>query len=101
VAYLFDTDAISEVLRRRPAPAYLEWLATVDREDQFVSAVSIGELFRGAYRSATRERHLRNIQERVLPAVTTLPFDANVAQVFGRVSAQLSMSRLSFSSTRV
>lgn len=89
MAYLFDTDAISEVLRRRPAPAYLEWLAAIPREDQFVSAVSIGELFRGAYRSAMRERHLENIHERVLPAVTTLPFDANVVRVFGRVSAQL------------
>lgn len=89
MAYLFDTDAISEVLRRRPASAYLEWLAAIPREDQFVSAVSIGELFRGAYRSAMRERHLENIRERVLPAVTTLPFDANVAQVFGRISAQL------------
>ena len=89
MAYLFDTDAISEVLRPRPLPAYLEWLGTVPREEQFASAVSVGELFRGAYRSAARERHLRNVRERVLPAVTVLPFDAGAAQVFGELSARL------------
>ncbi len=89
MAYLFDTDAISEVLRPQPAPAYIEWLSTIPREDQFTSAVSIGELFKGAYRSVARERHLKNIRERVLPAVSVLPFDTNVAHVFGELSAQL------------
>ena len=89
MAYLFDTDAISEVLKPRPAPAYLQWLKTVAREDQFASAVSIGELFKGAYRSQASERHLTSIQGRVLPAMTALPFDTDVAQVFGELSARL------------
>lgn len=89
MAYLFDTDAISEVLRSRPLPGYVEWLETVPREDQFTSAVSVGELYRGAFRSRARERHLRNIENRVLPAVTTLPYDVAVARVFGRVRAHL------------
>jgi len=89
VAYLFDTDAISEVLKPHPAPAYIQWLSVIAREDQFASAVSIGELFKGAYRSQARERHLMNIRERVLPAVTALPFDTEIAQVFGEISARL------------
>lgn len=89
MAYLFDTDAISEVLKPRPAPSYVQWLSAVAREDQFASAVSIGELFKGAYRSQASERHLKNIRERVLPAVTVLPFDTDVAPVFGEISAQL------------
>jgi len=44
MAYLFDTDAVSEVLKRRPALAYLRWLRTVSRGDQFTSAVVVGEL---------------------------------------------------------
>ena len=88
MAYLFDTDAISEVLRPRPLPAYLEWLGSVPRDEQFASAVSVGELFRGAYRSPARERHLRNVRERVLSAVSVLPFDAEVAQVFGEICAR-------------
>jgi len=89
VAYLFDTDAISEVLRPRPLEAYLGWLREIPRDAQFTSAVTVGELFRGAYRSAAKERHLRNIENRVLPAVTILPYDLPVARVFGQIRAEL------------
>jgi predicted nucleic acid-binding protein len=87
--FLFDTDAISEVLRPRPLPAYVDWLRTVPREDQFTSAVSVGELFKGAFRSSRPEYHLGNIRERVVPAITVLPYDQAVAEVFGVVAARL------------
>jgi predicted nucleic acid-binding protein len=89
VAYLFDTDAISELLRPRPAAAYLKWLGRLPREDQFTSAVVIGELFKGAFRSAARDRHLQNIEDRILPMVAVLPYDKAVARVFGRIRADL------------
>ena len=89
MAYLFDTDAISELLRPRPLQPYLDWLRSIPREHQFTSAVTVGELFKGAYRSSARERHLKNIEDRVLPAVTALPFDVSVARVFGKVRAHL------------
>jgi len=89
VAYLFDTDAISELLRPRPIAPYLDWLKTIPRDAQFTSAVTVGELFKGAYRSAAKERHLKNIEERVLPAVTTLPYDLSIARVFGKIRAAL------------
>lgn len=87
--YLFDTDAISELLRPRPLPTYVEWLREVPREDQFTSAVTVGELYKGAFRSAAKERHLANIEQRVLPAVTVLPYDVAVARVFGEIRADL------------
>jgi predicted nucleic acid-binding protein len=89
VAFLFDTDAISELLRPRPHPVYVEWLQQVPREEQFTSAVVIGELYKGAYRSSAQDRHLRNIQERVLPAVTVLPYDVATARVYGQLRAHL------------
>ncbi|MGB3564507.1 MAG: type II toxin-antitoxin system VapC family toxin [Thermoanaerobaculia bacterium] len=89
MAYLFDTDAISELLRPRPAAAYVNWLGRLPREDQFTSAVVVGELFKGAYRSAARDRHLENIEELILPTVTVLPFDTAVARVFGRIRVNL------------
>lgn len=89
MAYLFDTDAISEGLRPRPAPAFVAWVQSIPRESQFVSAVTVGELFKGAYRSAARARHLENIEKRILPAVTVLPYDVPVARVFGQVRAVL------------
>lgn len=89
MAFIFDTDAISEVLKRRPLPAYVAWLRTIPRADQFTSAVVVGELFKGAYRSADASRHLRNIETRVLPAVTVLPYDVEVARIYGALQAQL------------
>jgi len=92
VAYLFDTDAISELLRPRPLQSYLDWLRTIPRDAQFTSAVTVGELFKGAYRSDAKERHLTNIEDRVLPAVTTLPYDVSTARVFGQIRADLERS---------
>ena len=89
MAYLFDTDAISELLRPRPLQPYVEWLKTIPRDAQFTSAITVGELFKGAYRSAAKERHLPNIEERVLPAVTLLPFDLSTVRVFGMICAEL------------
>ena len=89
MAYLFDTDAISELLRPRPTERYLEWLSSVPRNEQFTSAVVVGELYKGAFRSRHRERHLRNIEERVLPALTVLPYDVGVAREFGAIRAHL------------
>lgn len=89
MAYLFDTGAISELLRKQPTPEYVRWLGGIPREDQFTSAVTIGELYRGALRSTEPARHLRNIEEKVLPAVSVLPFDGAVARVYGEICAGL------------
>lgn len=89
MSFLFDTDAISELLRPRPAMAYINWIMKISREEQFTSAVVIGELYKGAYRSQAQERHLTNIEQRVLPAVTVLPYDTGTAKIFGKIRAHL------------
>lgn len=89
MAYLFDTDAISELLRHRPLTGYVEWLRGVAREDQFTSAVVMGELFEGAFRSG-QARHLDNIERQVIPRLAVLPFDVGAARLFGRLAAGLS-----------
>lgn len=92
MAYLFDTDAVSELLRRKPTPGFVTWLRTVPREEQFVSAVTLGELYQGAFPSSDADRHLANIEKKVLPAVTVLPFDVAVARTYGRIRADLESS---------
>lgn len=92
MAYLFDTDAISEVLRPRPAAGYARWLSSIAREDQFTSAVVVGELYKGAFRSSAVARHLENIEKRVLPALTVLSYDAPAARLYGQIRAQLESS---------
>ena len=92
MAYLFDTDAVSEVLRSQPNLHYVEWLRTIPRDEQFTSAVVVGELYQGAFRSMDRERHLANIEQRVLSAVTVLPYHVATARVFGEIRARLEES---------
>jgi predicted nucleic acid-binding protein len=92
VAFLFDTDAISEVLRRHPLPAYVRWLKSVPRADQYTSAVVIGELYKGAYRSERAQYHLENIEQRVLAAVTVLAYDVAAARIFGDLQARLELA---------
>lgn len=89
MAYLFDTDAISETLKPKPAASYVRWLRFVAREEQYTSAVVAGELFKGAYRSAASAKWLRRIDGVVLAAVTVLPYDVDVARIYGQIRAEL------------
>jgi predicted nucleic acid-binding protein len=89
LAYLFDTDAISELLRSRPLLEYVRWVRTLARAEQFTSAVVVGELYQGAFRSSAAARHIANIEKRILPAVTVIPYDIAVAREFGRLQADL------------
>lgn len=88
-AYLFDADALSEPVKKQPLSAFLAWLAMIPRERQFTSATVIGELFAGAYRKSASGRHLEYIEERVLPSLTVIPYDSEIARVYGRLRAHL------------
>jgi predicted nucleic acid-binding protein len=89
VSYLFDTDALSEVLRKRPSATYLAWLQTVPRTDQFASVISLAELYRGAYRSPARRRWLERIDRHLIRSVTFVAFDPETARIYGRIRAHL------------
>ena len=95
MAYLFDAGAIAGLLRPDPARAYLEWLGTVPREEQFTSAVVVGELYRAAFRSADRDRQLAALEERLRRAVTILPYDRDTALVCGALGALVELSEFS------
>lgn len=84
-AYLFHADAIADALRSKPGSAYVKWLRRLPREDQFTSAVSMADLYLGADQSSEPDRQRRRIEERVVPAVTVLPFDVAVARRFSEI----------------
>ena len=62
MAYLFDTDAISETLRKKPAAAYIQWLRSIPRETQYTSTIVLAELYKGAYRSSNQAQLLEKIR---------------------------------------
>jgi predicted nucleic acid-binding protein len=45
--YLLDTNVISELRRRRPNPAVLEWLSQIPDEQLHMAAITFGELQAG------------------------------------------------------
>ena len=87
--YLFDTSAISEVLRVRPHAAFVAWVSAVPRQEQYTSSIVVSELYAGAYASNAQEKWLSRIEDDVLPRVTVLPFDLACARSYGRIRAHL------------
>lgn len=87
--YLFDTDIITNIFKKQPAPGLLARLADIPRSQQHISTVTVSEIVYGACKSERPAHHLRNLQEVLLPAVNLLAFDSKAAFVCGRVRAEL------------
>ena len=87
--FLFDTDTLSQVIRRDPPPALLVRLAAVPPEEQFTTAITVGEMVYGAERSSRREYLLRQFEERLWPTLRILPFDRAAAETYGGLRAEL------------
>lgn len=87
--YLFDTDVLSQILRRSPSAELLARFASVQPDHQFTSAVTVGEMVYGAYRSDRPDYFLNLLRDRVWPNVSVLPFDTPAAETYGRMRAEL------------
>jgi len=86
--YCFDTDVLSAVMRRDPPLGLIRRLAQTPPEQQFTTAVTLGELLYGAAKrgSATLTQRVRDL---VIGALLVLPFDERAAEVYGPLRAQL------------
>jgi predicted nucleic acid-binding protein len=64
-SFLLDTNVVSELGRDRPNRGVAQWWADVAKEDCFISALTLGELRRGAARLAHRGQTLvtRNVSD--------------------------------------
>lgn len=84
---VLDTDAVSELMRPRPAPALIEQLAQVPAYEQSTTAITLGELAYGSAKAARPDLYERALA--ILSGVTVLPFDQPAAARYGRVRATL------------
>jgi len=86
--YCFDTDVVSALLKAHPPVHVVRRFARTPAEEQFTTAITLGELLYGAERRGSAE-----LVERVLAilprAQTILPFDASAAKVYGTLRAGL------------
>lgn len=81
--FLLDTNVVSEATRPQASASVLEWLAARDAESLFLSAITLGELQRGALilpSGAKRKALLRWIETDIREAFAgrILPVDALV-----------------------
>ncbi len=94
MSYLVDTCALSELIKPAPAPQVVEWFETVPQEALFLSALTLGEIRRGAEKLPDGRRRGRIIAwlEIELPdwfGERVLPIDAAVADEWGRLTARI------------
>ncbi|MBN8994491.1 MAG: type II toxin-antitoxin system VapC family toxin [Rhizobiales bacterium] len=92
--YLLDTNALSEPVRRMPAPAVTAFMAAIRDDETFLSVLTVGELRRGAtMRRQTDSRHAARIDtwidvvERRF-AGRILSVDLEIADLWGKLSAE-------------
>ncbi|MFQ5853605.1 MAG: type II toxin-antitoxin system VapC family toxin [Candidatus Binatia bacterium] len=87
--YLFDTDTLSNLLAKRPSSRLLQRLVNVPPDQQFTSAITVGELLYGVYKSPRAEYFHEKLEQLVWPRVQIVPFDRQAAEAYGRLRAEL------------
>ena len=90
MAFLLDTNVVSETITLRPERSVLDWIEAQIPTDLFLAAQTIGELVRGARKvrePARRERFERWIEQDLAAQFDgrVLPFDGRTAAVWGRL----------------
>ncbi len=90
--YLFDTDAITNILKKKPSEKLVKNISGLKREDQFITTITIGEIVYGSFKSGNPQCHLNNLRNILLPAVNILSFDSQAAFIYGKTRAGLENS---------
>jgi len=60
--FLFDTDVITNILKKNPSKILLERLSVIPRQKQYISTITISEIVYGAVKSIRPEYHLNNLE---------------------------------------
>ena len=95
--FLFDTDVLSNIVKRRPSGLLMKKLARLPKQFQYTTAINIGEIYYGASRSARKDQIIRAFDEKVFPNVIIVGFDETSGRIFGELKAELQKNGLSCS----
>ena len=90
MAFLLDTNVVSETVKPRPHRPVLDWIEAQNPSDLFLAAQTIGELVRGARKvkeQERRERFERWIEQDLARQFDgrVLPFDGRTGAIWGRL----------------
>ena len=95
--YLFDTDAISQIIKRRPSLSFIKRLASVSPADQFTTTITVGELVYGAYKSSRPSYFLEKLDRMLWPNINILSFDEDAAKIYGKTRAEMERKGIALS----
>ncbi len=87
--YILDTNVLSEIIKKRPAPKVLEWLEELGEEELSTSVICVMELRFGAVLHKDGEALWKRIQREVLERVNVLSIDHSIALKAGEILADL------------
>ena len=89
--YLLDTCVISEVVRKKPEPDVVAWLAAQDEDHLFMSVLTLGELHKGIARLDDSARQITleawvegDLRRRFTGRI--IPVDPEIGARWGRIS---------------
>ena len=93
--YLFDTDILSALAKRRRPEGLMARLAATPAAAQFTTAINVAEICYGLFKlegesgtGASRDL-LEFFEGQVFPRLTILPFEKEDARAYGRLKASL------------
>jgi tRNA(fMet)-specific endonuclease VapC len=84
--YLLDTDILIYLFKGNQR--IRDNLNRVGDKNIIISAISVGELYFGAYHSQERERNLLNLKN-IFAVSRIIPVDEEIAEHFGELKAEL------------
>jgi toxin FitB len=93
VAYLLDTNVVSELRKRTPNPDVLTWYQSARNAEAYISTLVVGEIRRGVDRMWENEPSRATVLEQWLVTLMTsyrdrtLAVTTEIAEEWGRLSA--------------
>ena len=93
MSYLLDTNALSELRKRRPDPRVMGWFDTAPKAELYLSCLTVGEIRRGIERLRRKDEIQAKLIERWLVGLRRLyqdrivPVDTEITERWGRISA--------------
>ncbi|MBK6957097.1 MAG: type II toxin-antitoxin system VapC family toxin [Nitrosomonas sp.] len=98
MSWLLDTCALSEYVRKTPAPEVIRWLDEQDESSLFISVISLGEIEKGILklrasdprRSQKLTAWLGKVEQRFAGRI--LPLDTAALHVWAQIAATAELS---------
>jgi len=95
--YLLDTCVISELIKKKPNPKIVQWIAKTEESSLFMSVLTIGEIHKGIEKlpESRKKEKLHDwirydLEERFQNRI--LDFDLQTAVIWGRIQAHSELS---------